>query len=144
MVTQPKSLSLSECDDFPLEQQWLKQHIKNLPGMFISIASAADNSLTVVPPSIKSNRKPEVTLQHLPPLSNSGSYHQQWILDKKTAQLRNVATKLCLVAYPKTHPKAAGNWEVGIETCIENPPKAQQWSFVRVQDNKNASLCAYG
>jgi len=131
-------LSLSKCDVSSLEQQWIKLK-PAYRGMFISITYEDD--FTTVSPSSIGKRKKEDRLTHLRPRFNTSSNHQQWALSKKTGQVWNIASELCLVAYSKNQKKSAANLKVGIETCLEEPTGSQKWHFVRFKDENNVDLC---
>jgi len=141
--TPKNSFSLSECDNFPLEQQWFRFMLTKYEGFYIS---SGDGCLAVVSNSNWFiNKKPEVTLQTFD--GRSSSLNQQWVFHQETRQLQNVATKLCLVAYllsPKNSSTSLSKFKIGIETCHEKPKNLQKWSFVRVRDDNNETICRSG
>ncbi len=103
-------LSLSKCDVSSLEQQWIKLK-PAYRGMFISITYEDD--FTTVSPSSIGKRKKEDRLTHLRPRFNTSSNHQQWALSKKTGQVWNIASELCLVAYSKNQKKICSKFKSG-------------------------------
>ncbi len=141
-TTIQKSLSLSECDSFPLEQQWNYFQTVKSPFYHICVASG-QHCVTVISSSWLSSKKPEVTLKE-GDLISWQQQRQQWDLDVKTSQLRNTATGLCLEVFSSSVKKPVSSlgskWKFEMNPCIAKE-KAQKWSIVRVRDHNNVTLC---
>ena len=100
------SFYFSECDNFPLEQQWFKFKLPTNVGFYIS----SDNGcLAEVPPYWFSNKEPEVKMQ----IYNEKSLNQQWIFHRETQQLQSVVNKLCLVPYSTSSKRTS---KIGMQT----------------------------
>ena len=134
------SFSFSECDNFPLEQQWFKFKIPNFNVGFY-IGSLNNGCLAVGSPSwfsnLFSNKGPEVSLQTY----NEKSLNQQWIFLQETHQLKSVINSLCLVAYSASSRSIS---MIGMQPCLKEPNNLQKWSFVRVRDDNNVTVCRKG
>jgi len=140
-----KTLTLSECDSFPLTQQW--SYFQALPSSYFYLCGASGGNCVAVISFWMSSRKPEVTIQEADLISWQKK-SQYWVLDYKTSQLRNIATGLCLGVFPSSvkNPVSSleSKWKFEMNPCLDKPKKAQKWSMIPVRDNNNATLCLKG